>query len=225
MKRTALIFDLDGTLVDSLPDLHAALNATLREIGKPPLSHKAVRGMIGDGTAMLVARGLAASDAPAELEAECLQRFLALYEADPVSRTRPYPGVPEVLAALAADGHRLGICTNKPQTATLAVLRGLGLDGFFSAILGGDALSVRKPDPGHLLGAIAALSARPDECVMIGDSENDVAVAKAAGVPVILMRYGYARGPLDQLDADLQIDAFAALPAALAALDERSPLR
>jgi phosphoglycolate phosphatase len=222
MKRTALIFDLDGTLVDSLPDLQAALNETLREIGKKPISREAVRVMIGDGTAMLVARGLAASGAPADLHDECLRRFLEIYSADPVSRTRPYPGVPEVLAALAADGCRLGICTNKPQTATLAVLRGLRLDGFFSAVLGGDVLPVRKPDPGHLLGAIAALSALPEEAVMIGDSENDVAVAKAAGVPIVLKRYGYARVPPGQLDADIELDAFAELPKALAALDARS---
>ena len=219
MKRNAVVFDLDGTLIDSVPDLQAALNATLREIGKPPLAQNQVRGMIGDGTAMLVARGLAASGVPAEALADRLPRFLALYEADPVAHTRLYPGVKQVLAQFAAEGRRLAICTNKPQAATLAVLRGLALDGFFSAVIGGDALPVKKPDPGHVLGAVAALGASPDEAVMVGDNENDVAAAKAAGVPVVLVRYGYARVPFAELPADIQIDDFAALPAALATLE------
>jgi phosphoglycolate phosphatase len=219
MKRNALVFDLDGTLIDSVPDLQAALNEVLRELGKPPLPQDMVRGMIGDGTAALVARGLAASQVPADALAECLPRFLALYEADPVSRTRPYPGVPQVLANLAAEGRRLAICTNKPQKATLAVLSGLGLDGLFSAVVGGDVLPVKKPDPGHVIGAITALAATIDEAVMIGDSENDVAAAQAAGVPVVLVRYGYARVPLADLAADIQIDDFLSLPAALATFE------
>jgi phosphoglycolate phosphatase len=219
MKRNALIFDLDGTLVDSLPDLAAALAATLREIGAPALSSAAVRGMIGDGTPALVARALAARGLPASLLDERLARFMALYEAAPVARTRPYPGVTETLAALRGDGRRLAVCTNKPQQAALAVLRGLALDGFFAAVVGGDVLAVKKPDPAHLRAAIAALGAAPGEAVMIGDNEHDVAMAKAAGVPVILVRYGYHRVPLETLAADLQIDAFSELPDALARLD------
>ena len=220
MKRNAVVFDLDGTLIDSAPDLQAALNETLREIGKKPLPQEAVRRMIGDGTAMLVARGLAASGVAAEALAECLPRFLALYEADPVRHTRLYPGVPQVLAQLVAEGRRLAICTNKPQTATLAVLRGLDLDGFFAAVVGGDALAVKKPDPGHVLGAIAALGVAPEHAVMVGDNENDVAAGKGAGVPVVLVRYGYARVPLAELPADIQIDDFTSLPAALATLEQ-----
>jgi phosphoglycolate phosphatase len=220
MKRiatiAALVFDLDGTLVDSLPDLHAALNEMLHEIGKLPLSRDAVRGMIGDGTPKLVERGLAAAGAPPDADGSRLRRFLAIYEAAPVARTRPYPGVPEVLHELARSGKKLAICTNKPQQATLAVLRGLALDGCFAAVLGGDALPVRKPDPGHLLGALAALGVGAHAAVMIGDGENDAAVAKAAGVPVILMRYGYARVPPEELGADAVLDDFRELPRALA---------
>jgi phosphoglycolate phosphatase len=219
MKRNALIFDLDGTLVDSLPDLAAALAATLREIGAPALSSAAVRGMIGDGTPAFVARALAAWGLSASLLDERLTRFMALYEAAPVARTRPYPGVTETLAALRGDGRRLAVCTNKPQQAALAVLRGLALDGFFAAVVGGDVLAVKKPDPAHLRAAIAALGAAPGEAVMIGDNEHDVAMAKAAGVPVILVRYGYHRVPLETLAADLQIDAFSELPDAVARLD------
>jgi len=220
MKRWALIFDLDGTLVDSLPDLRAALNDTLREIGKAPLSRAAVRRMIGDGTAALVARGLAARAVPEAALEERLARFLAFYEADPVARTRLYPGVRRTLAALRADGRRLAICTNKPQRASLAVLRGLALEGCFAAVVGGDSVARRKPDPGHLLAAVAALGAAPGEAIMIGDNEHDVAMAQAAGIPVILAEYGYARVPVAGLDADGRIGAFAELPDAIGALED-----
>jgi phosphoglycolate phosphatase len=219
MKRNALVFDLDGTLVDSIPDLEATLNETLREVGAPALSRAAVRFMVGDGTTALVARALAANGLPETLLAERLARFLALYEAAPVAHSRIYPGVVETLAALRREGRRLAVCTNKPQLATLAVLRGLALDGFFTAIVGGDVLAVKKPDPRHLLAAVAALGATADEAVMIGDNEIDVAAANAAGVPIILVRYGYARVPLDTLTADIQIDAFPALPDALRRLE------
>ncbi len=221
MKRKALVFDLDGTLVDSLPDLAAALATTWREIGAPPLPREQVRRMIGDGTSALVARALAASGLPPTMLSECLARFLALYEAAPVALSHAYPDVMDTLAALRADGRRLAVCTNKPQRATMAVLRGVGLDGFFAAIVGGDALAVKKPDPAHLLAAIAGLGATASDAVMIGDNEHDVAAAKAAGVPVVLVRYGYHRVPLDTLPADIQIDAFRELPDALARLDAR----
>src|SRR5260221_1632809 len=156
MKRNALVFDLDGTLVDSIPDLEAALNETLREVGAPALPRAAVRFMVGDGTTALVARALAASGLPETLLAERLARFLALYEAAPVARSHAYPGVVETLAALRREGRRLAICTNKPQRATLAVLRGLALEGFFAAIVGGDVLPVKKTDPRPLPRAVAA---------------------------------------------------------------------
>jgi phosphoglycolate phosphatase len=211
MKRDALVFDLDGTLVDSVPDLQAAVNAVLRELGRAPLSAEAVRGMVGDGTAMLVARALAASGG--ELPpGPPHERFLELYEAAPAARTRPYPGVPATLAALRRAGCRLAVCTNKPQRATEGVLEALGLASLFDAVLGGDALPVRKPDPAHVLAALAALGAGPARGVMIGDGENDAAAGRAAGLPVVLMTYGYAHAPLDELGADALLDRFADLP-------------
>ncbi|HEX3501136.1 MAG TPA: phosphoglycolate phosphatase [Stellaceae bacterium] len=223
MKQNAVVFDLDGTLVDSLPDLAAALAVTLGEIGAPALSREAVRGMIGDGTTALVARALAARNLPATLLGERLTRFLALYEAAPATLSRPYPGVRETLHALQDEGRRLAICTNKPQRATLAVLRGLDLEDFFAAIVGGDVLAVKKPDPAHLLAALDRLGAAPGDAIMIGDNEHDVAMAKAAGVPVILVRYGYHRVPLATLAADIQIDAFDALPQAIVQLEAATP--
>jgi phosphoglycolate phosphatase len=221
MNQKALVFDLDGTLVDSLDDLAAALAAMLGEIGAPALPRDKVRGMIGDGTRALVARALAASNLPATLLDERHARFLALYEAAPAALSLPYPGVVETLHAFREEGRRLAVCTNKPQRATLAVLRGTGLDGFFATVVGGDVLAAKKPDPAHLLAALAGIGATPRDAIMVGDNEHDVAMAKAAGVPVILVRYGYHRVPLATLAADIQIDAFAALPPAVAQIEGR----
>jgi phosphoglycolate phosphatase len=218
MERFLLVFDLDGTLVDSAPDLRAALNQMLRERGLPPLSLAQARRMIGDGAPALVLRALAASGAEPADATGALHRFLELYEADAVRLTRPYPAVPETLAALRRLGYRTAVCTNKPQQATFAVLEGLGLLALFDGIAGGDRFPVRKPDPGHLLGLIAAVGARADAAAMIGDSENDALSARAAGVPLVLMRYGYARTDPESLAADALLDHFAELPAALGRL-------
>ena len=215
MESFLLVFDLDGTLIDSAPDLRAALNEMLRERGRTPLSLAQVRQMIGDGAAALVARALAASGADPAEAAPALRRFLQLYEADAVRLTRPYPGVPETLAALRRRGYRTAICTNKPQHATHTVLEGLGLLALFDAIAGGDRFAVKKPDPGHLLGLIGALGGAPDRAAMIGDGENDAAAAHGAGVPLLLMRYGYARVDPAALAADALLDRFDDLPAAL----------
>jgi phosphoglycolate phosphatase len=215
MEPFLLVFDLDGTLIDSAPDLRAALNEMLRERGRAPLSLAQVRQMIGDGAAALVARALAASGVDPAAAADALPRFLQLYEADAVRLTRPYPGVPETLAALRRRGYRTAICTNKPQHATHTVLEGLGLLALFDGIAGGDRFAIKKPDPGHLLGLIGAVGGAPDRAVMIGDGENDAAAAHGAGVPLVLMRYGYARGDPASLAANALLDRFDDLPATL----------
>jgi phosphoglycolate phosphatase len=215
MERILLVFDLDGTLVDSAPDLCAALNKMLRERGHPPLSRSEVKRMIGDGAAVLVARALAASGADPAGAGEALTRFLEIYEANAVQLSRPYPDVRETLTALRRRGYRAAVCTNKPQRATMAVIEGLGFLPLFEGIAGGDRFSVKKPDPGHLLGLINELGASLTATAMIGDNENDAAVAHAAGVPLVLMRYGYARVAPETLAADALLDHFADLPAAL----------
>jgi phosphoglycolate phosphatase len=218
VKRKALVFDLDGTLVDSVPDLAAAVNAALAERDAAPLSEAAVQRMVGDGAPALAARALAASGLAPDGDGVFLARFLAYYEAEPTARTRPYPGVTETLSDLAERGCRLAVCTNKPEAATRLVLAGLGLDRFFGAVLGGDSTPWQKPDARHLLAAVAALGAAPSEAVMIGDNENDAGAAKAAGIPLVLVAYGYARVPVETLAADRLIQSFEELGAALASL-------
>ena len=215
MKGFLLVFDLDGTLVDSVMDLRAALNEVLRERGHRALSRAEVKHMIGDGVPALVARALAASGADPAEAPMALPRFLEIYEANPTQLSHPYPGVPETLATLRRRGYRTAICTNKPQQATLAVMQGLDLLPLFDGIAGGDRFPVRKPHPGHLLQLIAELGARPEASAMIGDNENDAAAAHSAAVPLVLVRYGYARVEPESLAADALLDHFSELPGAL----------
>jgi phosphoglycolate phosphatase len=215
MKGFLLVFDLDGTLVDSVMDLRAALNEVLRERGHRALSRAEVKHMIGEGVPALVARALAASGADPAEAPMALPRFLEIYEANPTQLSRPYPGVPETLATLRRRGYRTAICTNKPQQATLAVMQGLDLLPLFDGVAGGDRFPVRKPHPGHLLQLIAELGARPEASAMIGDNENDAAAARSAAVPLVLVRYGYARVEPESLAADALLDHFSELPGAL----------
>jgi phosphoglycolate phosphatase len=215
MPDFLLVFDLDGTLIDTVPDLANALNEVLREHGYAPLAQREVQRLIGDGVAALVTRGFAARGAEAAEAREALPRFLAVYEANATNLSRPYPGVRDTLAELRRRGYRTAICTNKTGRATEVVLRGLDLFDLFDGIAGGDRYPVRKPDPGHLLGLIAELGGQPERAAMIGDNENDAAAAYGAGVPVILMRYGYARVDPATLHAAALLDRFADLPATL----------
>jgi phosphoglycolate phosphatase len=218
MEKFLLLFDLDGTLVDSLPDLTNALNEVLRERGYAPLLPQEVKPMIGDGMPMLLARGFAARGGDAA-EARAVQpRFVKIYEATATHLTRPYPGVPEILAVLREHGYATAVCTNKPQRATEEVLRGMELDGLFDGYAGGDRFAVKKPDPGHLLGMVDLLGGDPRRVAMIGDSENDALSARAAPMPLILMRYGYARIDPAQLGADRVLDRFDELPQTLVEL-------
>ncbi|HZF36269.1 MAG TPA: phosphoglycolate phosphatase, partial [Candidatus Angelobacter sp.] len=196
--RNVLIFDLDGTLIDSAPDLHRSLNAVLAEQSRPPVPLAGIRAMVGDGAAKLVERGFADTGAAVEPMAlpDLVQRFLVHYSAGRHALTTAFPGVAETLATLRQRGCRLGVCTNKPYAPTMEILELLGLSGLFGAVTGGDSLPVRKPDPGHLLGTLNLLGAAAEHAVMIGDSANDVAVARAAGVPAVVVRYGYTRTPV-----------------------------
>jgi phosphoglycolate phosphatase len=210
-----LIFDLDGTLVDSAPDLATALNRLLAELGKPPLAEITVRAMVGDGAGVLVQRGLAASGLSDADQATALKRFLALYRDCLIDQTRTYPQVEATLERLQAEGHKLGICTNKPYDPTQRILKALKLERFFGIVIGGDSLPKRKPDPEPLLAAIDGLGGAAATAIMIGDSANDMLCARAAAVTAILIPSDYGN-PAD--DADLKLTRFAELPSALARL-------
>ncbi len=213
--RRTLIFDFDGTLVDSAPDLHRSLNAVLTEQGRAGVRLADVRNMVGDGAARLVERGFADTGAavdPAALPG-LVERFLHHYAAGKHAMTTAFPGVAEALAELAEAGCRLGVCTNKPYRPTLEILDLIGLAGRFGAVTGGDSLAVRKPHPGHLLATVDMLGGRPDDAVMVGDSANDVAMARAAGVSVVAVTWGYSQIPAKDLGADAVIEDFRALAA------------
>jgi phosphoglycolate phosphatase len=218
MLQIALLFDLDGTLVDSVPDLAAAANQLLAALGHAPLGEAEIAAMVGDGVAKLVERALAARQAEANALEPAVARFTAIYEAGATTRTRPYPGVPEVLRELAGAGTALAVCTNKPEQATRAVLEGLDLARFFPVVLGGDSLPARKPDPAPLRAALDRLGLPPAKAAMVGDHRNDVLAADGAGVAAIFARYGYGLATLGALKPAAMIDAFAELPQVLAGL-------
>jgi phosphoglycolate phosphatase len=187
-NRTA-VFDLDGTLVDSAPDLHAALDRMMARLGRPPFARAEVVAMIGDGVRALVERALAARSLP--FSEAALEGFSADYTARAAEATRPFPGVAEALARLESAGWRLAVCTNKPAAATAALLEALGLTGRFAAVGGGDSFPVRKPDPGHLRATLDAAGGAPDAAAMIGDHRNDVLAARGAGLPCVFAGWGY----------------------------------
>jgi phosphoglycolate phosphatase len=207
---TAYVFDLDGTLVDSAQDLATSLDTLLARHGRAPLGLAATRRLIGNGVPALVAGGFAATGAPAADLPALTKEFLAIYEPAIADATRPYPGVVATLARLQGDGHGLAICTNKATGATLRLLDALDLSRFFAVVVGGDKRP-RKPDPDPLRRAIAWLGATPANAVMVGDSEIDVATARAAGVPAVVVSYGYAKVPAAELGADRVIESFAEL--------------
>lgn len=209
-----VIFDLDGTLIDSAPDIHATANTVLAEDGLGPLDLATVRGFVGRGVPHLVDRLLEAHGVrdPARA-ARMVAAFTDRYEAA-VTLTRPYPGVPAALAALTAAGHTLGICTNKPVAPARAILRHLGLLDVFSVIIGGDSLRQRKPDPAPLILAIedaAVVAGGAGPSLYVGDSEVDAQTAQAAGIPLALFSGGYRKTPIHQLPHRVAFDDFGQL--------------
>jgi phosphoglycolate phosphatase len=221
----ALICDLDGTLVDTAPDLHRVLQSVMGEIGvsAPPLD--AMRMMVGDGARALILRALSTAEVDCSAAAvdRLYERFIELYSAEPCRDSQLFADTRSVLARLRANGWRLGICTNKPQAPTTGLLEALGISGLFDSVVGGDVLGTRKPDPAHLLAVIEELGSSPQHAIMLGDSRNDALVAKAVGTPCILVSFGYTSVPVGELEADIVIEGFVELDAALDRLTAAHP--
>lgn len=215
LRFQAILFDLDGTLIDSVPDLQHAINGLLAEEGRRPLELFEVIAMVGDGAGALVERAFRATGPALDDPAPFVRRYLERYEGAIARLTRPYPGVPETLEGLRRRGHRLAVVTNKPHGATMDVLGKLELLAFFDAVVGAEDTLARKPDPAPVLAALGRLSVPPDRAVMVGDHHNDIACARSAGVPTVAVAWGYTRGRPEDLGADLLIRAFPELPHAL----------
>jgi phosphoglycolate phosphatase len=184
-----LLLDLDGTLVDTVPDLTAALNRLMRRRGLPAFSDERVARMVGDGVAVLVARAFAAYGR--QPDDASVSELTEDYTAHVAVESRLYPDVVPVLSGLLDQGWRLAVCTNKPERAATTLLRALGVLPLLCAIGGGDSFPVRKPDPAHLLATLTRASGRADAALMLGDHHNDVAAARGAGMASIFAGWGY----------------------------------
>lgn len=216
----AVVFDLDGTLIDSEPDLRAALNRTLVAYGRQPVERPAVIMMIGDGVPKLVERGFDATGGPpgGGLEA-AIEKFLQFYEGNAAELSELFPGAAQTLELLRDSGLKLGICTNKPERPTREILAAFTIADHFDAVVGGDTLpGIRKPDGRHLAAVLQELGVVRERALMVGDNHNDAGTAAALGMPFIAVSFGYARGPVSELDAHRVIDHFDDLLAALEAL-------
>ncbi|MEM8580954.1 MAG: phosphoglycolate phosphatase, partial [Pseudomonadota bacterium] len=205
-RFTAVVFDLDGTLVDSAPDMAAALNAALQEVGLAPFSLAEATSFVGSGALILVRRALAARGATHLEEEDLRQRFIDIYESKLDGETASYPGVEDMLACLAAAKLPLGLCTNKPEAPARGVCAALGLDRYFTVIVGGDTLPVLKPDPAPLLHCCAALGVAPEQTLYVGDSETDYATARAAGTPFAFVKGGYQSRPIPDFAPDFLLE-------------------
>ncbi len=209
MRRT-LVLDLDGTLVDSVPDLASALNRAMAARGLAGFGYPDTALMVGDGARVLYARACGARGAA--FDEAGFEAFLADYTAHAAVESRAFPGAVEAMRLMQDDGWRFAVCTNKPAAATHALLDALRLAPWFAAVGGGDSFPVRKPDPAHLLMTLAAAGGTPGAAVMVGDHRNDVLAAAGAGLPCIFAGWGYGPAAMAEGTAGVA-DSFAAVPA------------
>jgi phosphoglycolate phosphatase len=212
LKDATIVFDLDGTLVDTAPDLTNTLNHVLMAHGYAPIAPARVREAVGRGARVMIEQALGLAGAEGDVDG-MLADFLAHYEANIAVESRPFPGALEAVERLRTAGVRLAICTNKREHLTRLLLQALEIEHAFVAIAGRDTFAVSKPDPGHLLGAIAAAGGDPARAVMVGDSAVDIQAAQGAGVPSILVSFGYCPPPPEGPRPDAVIDHFDALEA------------
>jgi phosphoglycolate phosphatase len=216
LADAVIAFDLDGTLVDTAPDLIGTLNVILAEHGHAGLPLEAARGIVGRGARAMLERGFAAAGetvAPARMDI-LFDRFIELYLGRIALASRPFPGVVEALDDLALAGARLAVCTNKRTDLSLALLDALDLTRRFQAVVGPDRAPAAKPDPRHLIAAIEAAGGVVERAILVGDSKTDLDAARAAGAPAVLVSFGYTDIPAADLGAEALIHHFAELPAA-----------
>jgi phosphoglycolate phosphatase len=220
MSTPLLVFDLDGTLIDTAPDLVDTLNVVFAREGLPPVPFETARKLIGGGARAMILRGVEAEGRV--LAAAHLQRlfddFIAYYADHIADRSRPFAGLADVLDRLATKGHRFAVCTNKQEKLSVMLLERLGLAPRFAAICGQDTFGVQKPNPEILRRTVAAAGGDLARALMIGDSETDIRTAKAAGVPVIAVDFGYTERPVEHFAPDRVISHYSELPDAIAAL-------
>ena len=224
MARTTIVFDLDGTLVDTAPDLIDTLNIILGREGMPPVPYEQGRVSIGGGARAMISRGLAAEGrqvSPAELD-KMFVDFIAHYSAHIADRSRPFPGVERALERLADGDFILAVCTNKLEGLSRQLLDTLDLSRHFAAICGQDTFAVQKPDPVILKRTIATAGGDANAAIMVGDSATDVLTARAAGVPVIGVDFGYTEKPISEFAPDCVISHFDELQAVIAPIAHRA---
>jgi phosphoglycolate phosphatase len=214
-SQPTIAFDLDGTLVDTAPDLMAALNFVLGEAGLAAIEDAQMRNLVGGGARLMIERGLARHRVPASASDvdRMLEDFLRFYEKHIADHSRPFPGCAEMLDALTAQGARLIVVTNKIERYSVQLLETLALADKFSVIAGPDTFGVRKPDPGHLLKAIERTGGDPARTAMVGDSITDINTARAARVTVVAVSFGYRNETIEELAADHVVDRLDELPA------------
>tara|TARA_B100001939_G_scaffold348193_1_gene373644 strand:- start:5096 stop:5809 length:714 start_codon:yes stop_codon:yes gene_type:complete len=225
-KLSAVLFDLDGTLVDSARDLTLSLNHVLRQTGRPEVSLDEVRHMVGHGARALIMKGMEKTgDVPPEEEIDQLQdMFLAYYQAHMSEETVVFPGVHDALSRLKKNGIDLAICTNKSELLTHKLLEELELAPYFTAVTGGDSYPFRKPDPRTLLATLEKMGQSAEKALMVGDSANDIEAARAAGLPVIGVSFGYTPVPVQDLKPDIVIDHYNEFFPALCTIHSNVPV-
>jgi phosphoglycolate phosphatase len=217
MTTPTVVFDLDGTLVDTAPDLVDTLNVVFARAGLPPVPFATARNMIGSGAKAMIERGLKAEGrllVAAEIDT-LFGHFIEHYTAHIADRSRPFPGLQAALERLAARGCPLAVCTNKLEALSLQLLAALDLAKHFAAISGPDTLGIQKPDPEMLRQTILRAGGRPDCAVMVGDSATDIDTARAAGIPIVAVEFGYTEIPVAELGPDRIIGHFDELPGAI----------
>ena len=220
MTAPTIVFDLDGTLIDTAPDLVDTLNVVFAREGWPPVPYETARNTIGGGARMMIARGIAAEGiaiAPAKLE-QLFADFIAHYTEHLADRSRPFPGLTDALDVLASGGCRFAVCTNKLERLSVLLLKQLKLADRFAAICGQDTFGIQKPDPEVLRRTVTAAGGSLPHAIMIGDSVTDIRTARAAGIPVIAVDFGYSERPVYELGPDRIISHFVQLRSAIAAI-------